>query len=575
MGKNWASAGRASLGVNVRWSPTEHKLVPLDKALVERLRAAMPSSTTAAGKQVLLVTNIFPTPSTPIVHDTKVVCCLGHGTPPDKLEIGAIIGECYNLKLSISVLIDSGCLQTNIVSKRIAQLLIKDGNAKIKKAHRSLTAGLGGGNFETNCIVDFDIRFIKQNGISEKIHCIYIRALISPDIQSDLIIGLPTIQKYKLLTLLQSHLDSLPQLCEVCADSDNTPLTRSHHENLLINHITSITDPVMLTQHSESELTDIMHRLHISEVFETEEDDEALDKADITDILSQEAEGDLTIDIQGSPAMQKSLSTLVQLFKDIFSTTVKGKSAKVPPLDFNVDAAWETTANRLPSRLISPEKHLALHGMIEELLDLNVIKPSQATSWSQVHLVRKPAPSNGWRFTIDYRGLNKVITNQGWQIPNMSEMLQRIGSLRPKFFGIADLTSGFFQMPITDGSMQSTAFITFRGIYEWTRVPMGLLPSANYFQKMMAEYVLHGLIYIICEVYIDDLLIYGRTEEEFLRNVETIFNRLREFNVTLNPKKVHLGLSKIQFVGHEIDAEGINMSQKRVESTIDVIQPSN
>jgi len=92
-------------------------------------------------------------------------------------------------------------------------------------------------------------------------------------------------------------------------------------------------------------------------------------------------------------------------------------------------------------------------------------------------------------------------------------MLQRIGNLRPNFFGIADLTSGFSEMTITDESMQSTAFITFRGIYEWTRVPMGLLPSANYFQKMMAEYVLHGLIYIICEVYIDDLLIYGRNEE--------------------------------------------------------------
>ena len=112
--------------------------------------------------------------------------------------------------------------------------------------------------------------------------------------------------------------------------------------------------------------------------------------------------------------------------------------------------------------------------------------------------------------------------------------------LRPKFFGIADLTSVFFQMPITDESMLSTAFITFRGIYEWTRVPTGLLPSANYFQKMMAEYVQYSLIYILCVVYIDDPLIYGRNEEEFLRNVETVFERLREYKVTLNPKKTTL-----------------------------------
>ena len=61
----------------------------------------------------------------------------------------------------------------------------------------------------------------------------------------------------------------------------------------------------------------------------------------------------------------------------------------------------------------------------------------------------------------------------------------------------------------------------------------------------MAEYV-HGIIYIICEVYTDDLLICGRTEE-FLE-----FERLREQqNVTLNPKKVHLGQTTISFVGHD------------------------
>ena len=58
-------------------------------------------------------------------------------------------------------------------------------------------------------------------------------------------------------------------------------------------------------------------------------------------------------------------------------------------------------------------KHAALNKMIDDLLDLEVIQPSRATAWSQVHLVRKP--SNGWRFTVDFRNLNKVISNDGWQ----------------------------------------------------------------------------------------------------------------------------------------------------------------
>ena len=143
-------------------------------------------------------------------------------------------------------------------------------------------------------------------------------------------------------------------MCEVCSDSDTPANILSSTKSILINNIDTIADPTQLTNLSESELTEIVQRLHISEVFATEEDDEALEKTDITDIVSQEAQGDLTVDIQGSILMTTTLNILVQKYHDIFSTTVKGNLARVPPLDFKVDAAWETTANRLPSRQISP-----------------------------------------------------------------------------------------------------------------------------------------------------------------------------------------------------------------------------
>jgi hypothetical protein len=92
------------------------------------------------------------------------------------------------------------------------------------------------------------------------------------------------------------------------------------------------------------------------------------------------------------------------------------------PMDFTIDhAKWETNQNRAPSRRVSTETHAAL---LDNLLDLGVIQPSKVTAWSQVHLVRKPNNGSS-RFTIDYRSLNKVISNEGWQIPNMKEMLVR------------------------------------------------------------------------------------------------------------------------------------------------------
>ncbi len=59
-----------------------------------------------------------------------------------------------------------------------------------------------------------------------------------------------------------------------------------------------------------------------------------------------------------------------------------------------------------------------------------------------------------------------------------------------------------------------------------------------------------GLVYHICELYIDDVLIHGRDLETFIHNVRRVFERLREFNVAVNPAKTKLGLAEVEYVGH-------------------------
>ena len=110
--------------------------------------------------------------------------------------------------------------------------------------------------------------------------------------------------------------------------------------------------------------------------------------------------------------------------------------------------------------------------MIDDLLHLQVIQPSKATAWSQVHLARKP--SGGWRFTVDYQGLNKVISDEGWQTPNIRDMLMRIGHQRPKRFAVADLTLGFFQMPLHEDCRRYTVcFYFFSGDLRMDSSPHG------------------------------------------------------------------------------------------------------
>ena len=92
---------------------------------------------------------------------------------------------------------------------------------------------------------------------------------------------------------------------------------------------------------------------------------------------------------------------------------------------------------------------------------------------------------------------------------------------------------------------------------------MGLKGSGPYFQRSMSNTVLAGLVYQICELHIDDVLIHGRDLESFLRNVRKVFERLREFNVAVNPATTKLGLAEVEYVEHAISTTGISFTEEK------------
>ena len=158
--------------------------------------------------------------------------------------------------------------------------------------------------------------------------------------------------------------------------------------------------------------------------------------------------------------MQRRLTALCTEYKDIFRQIVKPEPAKVTPIHFDVNKdQWERSANRRSARPVSSTLRDEIKQPVEIMLESNVIRPSQATSWSQLFMVKKP--SGKYRFCIDYRNFNKCIKKMGWPLPNIPEMLRRIGDEhRPKVFGTMDLTAGYQQAPIDETSREATAFIT-------------------------------------------------------------------------------------------------------------------
>jgi hypothetical protein len=208
------------------------------------------------------------------------------------------------------------------------------------------------------------------------------------------------------------------------------------------------------------------------------------------------------------------------------------------------------------------------------MIDLNVISPSAARYYSQVLLV--PKPDNAWRFCIDFRLLNLATLAKKWPLPRIDELLRFIGTTLAIFFSKIDLTSGYHQMPLHEKSREATAFITLDGIFEWLRVAMGLSGSGSHFQHVMTDEVLGPeLVRQGVLVYLDDLLTYGKTFEEYLDTLRQVFEKCRSKRITLHPKKCSFGLRKVEFVGHEVTSAGVNMSKAQRDKVLNFERPTS
>jgi len=280
----------------------------------------------------------------------------------------------------------------------------------------------------------------------------------------------------------------------------------------------------------------------------------------------------------GSDELQQRLNRLYKEMQKenntLFSTSLNREGAKVTPMELFLSdpEEWESAKNSLPPRVQSSLKNKEILAQVEKFLKAGVIRHSKATAYSQVMMT--PKPDGSWRFCIDFRRLNLVTNPEKFPLPKIQDILERIGEKKAKYYAVLDLTKGYYQAPLSEASKILSAFITPHGLYEWNRVAMGLKGAPGYFQRALATEVLYGLLYAKCELYLDDIIVFGKTEDEFVANLEAVFKRLAEHNIVINPNKAKIGLNKIEYVGHTIDEHGKHFEREKLQKVIDIEKPN-
>lgn len=208
--------------------------------------------------------------------------------------------------------------------------------------------------------------------------------------------------------------------------------------------------------------------------------------------------------------------------------------------------------------------------MIGELLANGIIQESQSAYASPIVLVRKK--NSEYRLCVDYRALNKKTIKDSYPMPVIEDQLDRLSG--KSLFTSLDLASGYHQIPVAEGSRHVTGFITPDGHYEYTRMPFGLVNAPAVFQSMINK-ALGAKRFDLAIPYLDDLLSTASTTDEMFSKLEEILELLKKANLTLNLKKCFFFQSKIDYLGFEISADGLQPGSRKIQAVCEFPRPCN
>lgn len=172
---------------------------------------------------------------------------------------------------------------------------------------------------------------------------------------------------------------------------------------------------------------------------------------------------------------------------------------------------------------------------------------------------------------IDYRALNSQTVPDSFPLPRIDELLARLQGA--KYFSKLDLRDGYHQIPVAEDSQPLTAFTCRYGTYEWLVMPFGLCNAPGTFQRVM-NHVFFDLLDRGVLVYLDDILIYSRTQDEHVKVVDEVFRLLEKHKLYIKESKCALFLEQVEFLGHVISHNGVAVDQGKTDAIRDWPVPS-
>jgi hypothetical protein len=200
---------------------------------------------------------------------------------------------------------------------------------------------------------------------------------------------------------------------------------------------------------------------------------------------------------------------------------------------------------------------------IRELLEKEFIRPSSSPWGAPVIFVSKKDGTQ--RLCVDYHALNEVTLKNKYLLPRIDDLFDQ---LRGAYvFSKIDLWLGYHQLKVRECDIPKTAFVSRYGLYEFTVMSFGLTNASAYFMYVMNKVLMEYLDKFIV-VFIDDILVYSRNEEEHEGHLHLVLQKLLDHKLYAKLSKCEFWLKQVAFLGHVVSKGGISMDPSKVQDVL-------
>jgi len=262
---------------------------------------------------------------------------------------------------------------------------------------------------------------------------------------------------------------------------------------------------------------------------------------------------------------KEEYKTLLLKHVDVLSAE---KLGTVKSVSFDIDVEGANPVRHRDRRWSQPELAV-MKKEIDMLSKMGLIESADGEWASRLVMVTKKDGST--RVCVDFRAVNKLCKMDAYPSPSVEGTLDQLNGAC--WFTAFDAEKGYYQIAMTRRAKDVSAFRCPFGYFRFTKMPFGMKNAGATFQRMM-DMVLKGLTWKCCMVFVDDVVVYSRSWEDHLRDVDLVLTKFKECGITLNLKKCMFALNQLPFLGHIVSPDGIKPDPAKVKAVKKFIQPS-